>query len=602
MKKYLMSFFVIWMAQSILSNLLGQTIINYQTWTGATGCNIFSSSTSVPAITNGNNITVAHQSNIGQPEYSGGSTNAVSLGCFAVIDANGNTTAYKGTEFRLVYNFQPGNSYEIKINAACINGNSANLRILPNSGGNGSSTQCNGPADIDPNTSGNLYSNRVMSGGTTWTDYTYNYGAFASAQTLLNISAVPPVGSGTQTILIRKITITETPPTPTFTLSPSPTLNVPLGTNSPQTFTVTNVYNSPGVTSYEWNLGSATNGWLYFGNPAPQNISTSTNTLMLTPDPCVSLSNISVTVRINNLNYQTLNCSVTRTIPSASSFAISGSNEFCTSANYTISGGSLCGANVTWSLGYLSNHPTVASLSCTSCPTTTLTKINNGTAWLISTFTFPGSSTPYTYEKYIGVGVPVIRGWYNSPTNPEQPLLASSRFEFNWNDACYATMISTNMDITANTTVTWEDAGNSGGVTWYQSGNNLNFYFSNLEQWAYFRVTATNSCGSQSWLYRFRSVGDNCSGGALLRLMISPNPTFGSMSVGLAEKQDEKKVKEIVEIRIIDKLGTLKQKWSYGKSGYTQLRQLNVSNLSPDIYTMMAFDGKTWTSEKFIKQ
>lgn len=158
------------------------------------------------------------------------------------------------------------------------------------------------------------------------------------------------------------------------------------------------------------------------------------------------------------------------------------------------------------------------------------------------------------------------------------------------------------MDITANTTVTWEDAGNSGGVTWYQSGNNLNFYFSDLDQWAYFRVTATNSCGSQSWLYRFRSVGDNCTGGTPLRVMLSPNPTTSNVTVGLTEKKDAKKIKEIVEIRILDKLGVIKQKWNYGKSGIEQFRQLNISNLLPDIYTIMVFDGKTWTAEKLVKQ
>lgn len=284
------------------------------------------------------------------------------------------------------------------------------------------------------------------------------------------------------------------------------------------------------------------------------------------------------------------------------SYSISGPNEFCTSASYTISGAALCsGGNVTWSLGYLNNHPNVASLSCTNCTSTTLTKINNGTVWLIATVTFPNSTT-YTYEKYIGVGTPVIRGWYNSPTNPSEPLAASSRFEFNWNDACYTTLISTNMDITANSTVVWEDAGNSGGVTWYQSGNNLIFYFSDLDQWAYFRVTATNSCGSQSWLYRFRSVGDNCSGGTPLSIMLSPNPTTSALNVTLVDKKDQTKQKEIIEIRLVDKMGTVKQKWNYGKGSGNQTRQLNVSNLPTDIYNVMVYDGTTWVAEKFIKQ
>lgn len=282
--------------------------------------------------------------------------------------------------------------------------------------------------------------------------------------------------------------------------------------------------------------------------------------------------------------------------------SINGPSTFCTTAQYTLNGLPPCVNNVTWSLGYLNNHPNVASLSCTNCTSTTLTKVNDGTVHLIATITLPNSNLTYTYEKYIGAGVPVIKGWYNSPTNPSEPLAASSRFEFNWNDACYTTLISTNMDITANTTVVWEDAGNSGGVTWYQNGNNLNFYFSDLDQWAYFRVTATNSCGSKSWLYRFRSVGENCDGGGPpLRVMLSPNPTTSTINVILTDKKDLKKQKEIVEIRLIDKMGNIKQKWNYGKASGNQFRQLNVANLPPDIYTIMVFDGNVWTSEKFIK-
>lgn len=46
-----------------------QTIINYQTWAGASGCNIFASSTNVPATINGVSGTVAHLTAIGQPTY-----------------------------------------------------------------------------------------------------------------------------------------------------------------------------------------------------------------------------------------------------------------------------------------------------------------------------------------------------------------------------------------------------------------------------------------------------------------------------------------------------------------------------------------------------
>lgn len=282
-------------------------------------------------------------------------------------------------------------------------------------------------------------------------------------------------------------------------------------------------------------------------------------------------------------------------------FSIIGNATLCTSGSYSVQNMPTC-ATVTWSsipAGIVSFNPT----GPTPNSSTKLTKINNGTALLIATVAYSNSPINYTYEKYIGVGVPIIKGWFNSPTNSNEPLAASSSFEFIWNDACYTKMISTNMDITANTTVTWQDAGNSGGVTWYQNGNNLNFYFSNLYQWAYFRVIATNSCGSQSWLYRFRSVYENCEGGGpSLRVTLSPNPVTSIINITLIDRRDMKKQKEIVEIRMLDKMGNIKQKWSYSKGGGTQTRQVNVNSLPADIYNIMVFDGMNWATEKFIKQ
>jgi len=594
MKKIIVSLFLLFSIRAISQNV----VIDYQAWNpSGTTCNLFVNPTNVPA-TGTPSGTIEHQRKLGETVY-----NSSDLSIQIRTEYQTTGGVYKGGRYRIAYNFKAGYSYTIYITAAAVE-NTVGFPTGPfvradiNSIGGGGSTGCNGPETLNYNAGGSPAAVKLSSD--VFLEYQLIFPQIGN-QSNLEITAFPATDGGIKTVRIKKIRIVETPPPPTFTLSPSPTLDVPLGTNLPQTFTVTNVYNSPGVTSYEWNLGSASNGWTYNGSPAPQNISTTTNTLTLTPEQCSSLNNVAVTVRMNNSNYQTLNTTVTRSIPPANTFSISGPNEFCSSGNYTIAGGSLCGATVTWSLEYLANHPNVASLSCTNCSSTTLTKINNGTVLLIATVTFPNSTT-YTYEKYIGVGTPVIRGWYNSPTNSSEPLNPSSRFQFNWNDACYTQYINTNMDISANATVVWEDAGNSGGVTWSQVGNNLRFYFSDIDQWAYFRVITTNSCGSQSVLYRFRSVGDNCSGGTPLRIMLSPNPSNSNVAVSLAEKGDNKKTKEILEIRIMDKLGMIKQKWTYNKQAGGQPKQINISTLSPDIYTIMVFDGKVWTTDKLLKQ
>lgn len=139
MKKQPFTFLILFLAILYNNIIVAQTIINYQTWTGASGCNIFSSAVNVPATINGSNGTIAHRSNIGQPTYS----TAVVLDCNEELDVNGNTIGYKGTEYRLTYNFKQGYSYKITINAACVNSGTssyASLRLLPNSGGSSTST------------------------------------------------------------------------------------------------------------------------------------------------------------------------------------------------------------------------------------------------------------------------------------------------------------------------------------------------------------------------------------------------------------------------------------------------------------------------------
>jgi hypothetical protein len=104
-------------------------------------------------------------------------------------------------------------------------------------------------------------------------DYTFNWSSLSSLYHYLTVGAVCPISSqgNSQTILVQKITITETvsaPPPPTFTATFSPT-SVLCGSSTPVTFTAAGSNIPAGATvSYTWNLG-ANNGWLYNGSPAP---------------------------------------------------------------------------------------------------------------------------------------------------------------------------------------------------------------------------------------------------------------------------------------------------------------------------------------------
>lgn len=390
------------------------------------------------------------------------------------------------------------------------------------------------------------------------------------------------------------------PNSPVLQVNGASTLTLYCGDASAKTFTVVNA--GACITGYEWLV--ANKGWYdASGSLITSNITTTTPSLTIYPSCNTANPPQAVQVKIK-AGSEEITSTVSVSFSSAApQLAISGPDEFCTSATYTVPVSPACGASVTWSLEYLDNHPNVATLSCTNCQTTTVTKYNNGTALLRATVSFPNCNTTGVYEKYIGVGLPVFRGWYNSPTNSAEPLNPWTKANMNsTNLACYTQYITTSTDVTANSYVQWQAGSIPPGMEWSQSGNNLHFFFADINQDALFSVTITNACGTKRIQYRFTSVAENCSSGTPLLVVLSPNPSASNLTVGLAEKGNRKKAKEILEIRILDKLGIVKQKWTYGKRAGSQPKQLDISRLPQDIYTIMVFDGKTWTAEKLSKQ
>lgn len=593
------------------SSLFSQTILNYQTWTGATGCNIFSASTFVPATTNGTNTTIEHLSIAGQPQYDG-SQKAVSLDCHAVID-NGNTIGFKGTEYRITYPFKQGYSYSITVNASCINstntGSNASLRLSPNSGGSGTSTQCNGDADIDPNTSGNLYRSNSITGGTTWTDYTFSWSAFSTQQPYLNLASVPPINSPKQTILIRKITITETGPE--LILSPT---NVPTtcGTTTTQTFTVSNPNNLQGITSYEWNLGTANNGWLYNGRPADQNISTPTNSITLTSICGSNLSNVSVTVKVNNQNYKTYQSTITPTIPTLS---IVGNANFCTgSSNYSINN-LPCNASVNWS----ASPSGIVSLSCTSCANTTLTKLTDGVVSLTANINKTNSCSSGTESKSfsVTVGTPALLG----PSGTPSFILTGQRFDYSANGPGTSFLVCPGENLTFMPYV--PDGYTQQGVTAYQwsisgSYNSVGSLTQNS-----LSVSAPSSTYSDfSFTYKYQNACGwspdysgqastmDCDGGqqpfktqqkkniqetiinSTKSTIIYPNPIKDIFNISLGSTDIRK-----VSISIYNSLG----KQIKDIKAQSQSTSINISNLSKGIYFIKVSAGQKMTTYKIIK-
>ncbi len=74
------------------------------------------------------------------------------------------------------------------------------------------------------------------------------------------------------------------------------------------------MYSSLGTLSYNRDLGSRNNGWLYNGSAAPQTFSTTINSTSLTSSSSASsVASVAATVVLNNSNYTTLTINTTVT-------------------------------------------------------------------------------------------------------------------------------------------------------------------------------------------------------------------------------------------------------------------------------------------------
>jgi hypothetical protein len=153
-------------------------------------------------------------------------------------------------------------------------------------------------------------------------------------------------------------TITFTRPSFQLTANGSTSVALTCGSSASYTFAVNNNGQVPNcVTSYSWNLQSANNNWLYNGSPAPQVITTTTNSITLTQAACGDKpTNVSVTPSIGSQSFSTLTIPITISSPALS---IAGANLVCQSENYTINN-LPCNAYVSsWSL----NDPNAAILT-----------------------------------------------------------------------------------------------------------------------------------------------------------------------------------------------------------------------------------------------
>lgn len=569
-----------------------QTIINYQTWTGASGCNIFASLTNVPATINGTNSNIAHLTAIGQPTYDNvnKSVNLVS----EIINSSQN----QGTEYRTTVNFKLGYSYTITINAARImsqqTGANVLLRLDLNNGGSGGNTLCNGTGIIDANASGNLKQSLPIT-LTSFADYIFNYSSLSAAQTYLMVAAIPPAGSVYQTILIRKITIVETPPPPSFTVSPTSVSKV-CGTALTQTFTANGSNIPQGATvSYLWNLGSASNGWLYNSAPAPQTITTTANTLSLTAVACgiAPGNNITVTATVNGTNYNAGTVTV-----SAAAFSINGPATICsggTPPTYSILNLG-CSPTVSWSASPLN----IVNIGTPNLPTTSISYANSGTVTLTANYTSACGNGSLT--KTISAGNPMPTGTSSYSSN------CSANY-FNVLNTSLSTICSANTIIDFNYNIVdsrfsnfvWTPVSVPAGATWYGNGSNLQMAVrtptSQGQNSETIALSATGPCGVYN--VNFTSSAAYVGG---FNFTVAPNPSQDNVTVSSDNQTLSKSSSQnlIYAIKITDHFGTLRKSVEY-KSGVTSIK-ISLTELNSGLYLISVFDGNKWNSKQLVIQ
>ncbi|HEX6430229.1 MAG TPA: T9SS type A sorting domain-containing protein, partial [Niastella sp.] len=362
-------------------------------------------------------------------------------------------------------------------------------------------------------------------------------------------------------------TIPFTRPALKLSANGSTPLSLTCGASSPYTFTVENG-NLASCLSYQWNLGSDNNNWLYNGNPAPQYISTTSNSLTLTPATCNGKpADVYVTLKVNNTDFTTLNVPVTLAIPT---FNISGSGNICNSENYEI-GGLPCNAIVNWSI----SNPSLGLLT-TNGNNANIKIIYDGTITLTATITGLCGTGPVVLTKDI------LMGW--PPQNNEIIGGISEGMAF-----CIGTRFNVYTTMTTTDPPNWRVLG--GTIEYTALPNHIYIQLDNDPGGFAIMVDYIDICGNLRVSQRSGTKFNNgCTGGGVETRMqtnqvnVFPNPASNQVSISLRKNNavitnstDDK----IKAIRIFDALGRLRKQQQYNNATNVTI---NVNDLLNGIY------------------
>jgi hypothetical protein len=376
------------------------------------------------------------------------------------------------------------------------------------------------------------------------------------------------------------------PQTPTFKLSPA-SIAIGCSSTSPVTFTINNVYNSPGSLGGIWYVGS---GWSQSGI-----ITTTTNTLTLTPTSYPP-SSISVTPVYNGVGQIGSGCIVSSAAFSGTAQQIYGKSYSCAgTSNYSIG---VTNCSIVWSL----DNPALGTLSPGANANSVILNIPsgaNGILTLTAKETNPCGQVGYK-TKTIAVGAPVLpnSSYVTGPSTVGYRQNVSYSYIGGPTGANYQWSIDAPFD----------DSGSSTACNWSitsgQGTNRINVKTGCTG--AVVRVAISNSCGQSSYKYEYvtASQGSTPCGS---KINIFPNPSQSRSSDVIAtvvpipcdtlNTEIDTASKTTNELKVFDFSGNL----VYSKKDVTNKFNLRDSSLKKGIYLVQITNSEGETArEKLV--
>ena len=338
------------------------------------------------------------------------------------------------------------------------------------------------------------------------------------------------------------------------------------------------------VTDYEYQLPS---GWSIAGNP-PSNGSNwiaGGNSVVVTSDLSTG-DGADIRIRASNktcgtglaANGPVSTVRISRPAPTLSITATGNQTTLCSiGSNATLSiNGMPNGATVQWTL---SN--TDASIpGCSTCPTVSVTRSTSVNTTVRVTATVTHCTFTYTKTMDIVLGVQTPSNIYGM-----QPTLAVSQGE----------LLELEADNTGMTSYNWSVEGGTirGYSNLAQVTIEVDRCSGQYNGWLNVHLFYQNACGTGDTYTEYTMIDCSSGGGPLFAM--SPNPASENVTIDGRQKN-----KSIKEVKIIDKIGNVKKIVKY--SGDQKLVNLNISELSSNIYFIKIYDGQKWESKQLRVQ